>query len=226
MENLMKPFNMRGLLVALSLLLTACSLQSQKLAAEPVASLLTAEEILSNPAKYGGENGNDLACTTLAVYSEAVRGPDASASEKLLVAWAVRNRLEIGFRPGNLPAAKTLCGVVWAGTDQGDPQFSKTASADFFVVTDIKDFYLAYEAARMVLEGTPEALKIRDEVGAVDLFHNTSVKPRWSRSRNVTFVGQFGRHRFYKEEGRHGEGRENMDADIAWQVAMLEGPER
>jgi spore germination cell wall hydrolase CwlJ-like protein len=158
----------------------------------------------------------------LAIYHEADR-VKPSANEKLLIGWAVKNRLGIGFRPGNLPAAKNLCEVVWAGL-QKNPQFSWTVSGEAFKIKYKREFYIAFAAAHMVYVGSPEALRLRDEVGAVDLFHADYVSPDWAD--NVTFAGKFGRHLFYLEEDRHEKGRESMDANIAWQVAMLEGPLR
>lgn len=218
----MKRLNMRGLLVALSLLLPLV-VQPQKLAAASAPTLLTAEEFLTHPAKYGAKEGNDLGCMALAVYREAEKGPDASATEKLLVAWAIKNRFEVGFRPGNLKAAKNLCGVVWAGSPK-NPQFSWATGPQAFKIESQRDFYLAFAAAKAVYEGSPEALRLRDEIGAVDLFHADYVTPPWAD--DVTFVGKFGTHLFYIEEKRHGAGRKRMDADLAWQVAMLEGPSR
>jgi spore germination cell wall hydrolase CwlJ-like protein len=222
MDNLMTRLPMRGLLVALSLPLLALGLQTQKLAAEPLPSLMTAEEFLRDPETYGQHD--ELGCMALAVYSEAERGPNASASEKLAIAWVIQNRLEIGFRPGNLPAATSLCEVVWAGTDVGDPQFSGTASEKFFEVKDLQDFYLAFAAAKMVYEGAPIALELRKQIGAVDLFHADYVSPDWAEADGVTPVKTFGAHHFYIEEARHEEGREEMEEQLAWQFALLEEP--
>lgn len=151
-----------------------------------LASLLAAPSAApANPAPDAPAD-EPLVCLAKTIYFEA-RGQ--SDEELLAVAHVVRNRVEHPDFP------RTMCGVVKEGGEEPPCQFAWWCDGRPDVARDDQEYLRALDTARRVLSGESE-----DPTDGANMFHNTSVKPAWTRAARGR--GQIGDHLFYHLEER------------------------
>lgn len=133
------------------------------------------------------ERSKDWSCLTEAMYFEA-RGEGLAG--QLAVAEVILNRVEATQYPD------TVCDVVRQGADSGGAcQFSYNCDGKKNTVRNEKAWKRIGKLAWLMLQGRPRTLT--DEAL---YFHNTSVRPNWSRK--FVKTAQIGRHVFYRPEVR------------------------
>lgn len=122
-----------------------------------------------------------LACLSRTVYFESRGLP---RKDKAAVAHVVLNRVEHRDYPD------TICGVVTDGGPSAPCQFSWYCDGRPDVPGHRAEYAVSVRVARDVLAG-----EIDDPTDGANMFHNTSVNPRWARVAELKT--QIGRHRFY-----------------------------
>lgn len=129
-----------------------------------------------------------LQCLTAAIYYEAAREPDEGQQA---VAQVVLNRVAHPAFP------KTVCGVVYQGSERPGCQFSFACDGSL-ARKPMKAFWdRARRVAADALAGNVYA-----PVGLATHYHTTAVHPYWAPS--LAFIGTIGAHRFYNWAGAAG----------------------
>lgn len=129
-----------------------------------------------------------LQCLTTAIYYEAASEPDAG---QRAVAQVVLNRVAHPAFP------KTVCGVVYQGSERPGCQFS-FACDGAMARRPVQQFWdRARRVAADALAGNVYA-----PVGLATHYHTSAVHPYWADS--LAFVGTIGAHRFYRWAGMAG----------------------
>jgi spore germination cell wall hydrolase CwlJ-like protein len=130
------------------------------------------------------DGGAEWACLTRALYFEA-RGE--SIPGQVAVGEVVLNRVDSTRYPD------TVCGVVEQGAASGSPcQFSFMCDGHAETVTEPAAWRRAGKIARLLIDGAPRAL-----TDGATYFHNTAVRPAWSRV--FTRTARIGEHIFYRD---------------------------
>jgi hypothetical protein len=134
------------------------------------------------------DKGRALQCLTAAIYYEAASEPDAG---QRAVAQVVLNRVAHPAWP------KTVCGVVYQGSERPSCQFSFACDGSMAR----RPMAVFWERARRV---AADALAgyVYAPVGLATHYHTSAVHPYWADSLN--FIGTIGAHRFYRWQGAAG----------------------
>ncbi|NKJ41201.1 cell wall hydrolase [Novosphingobium sp. SG720] len=148
-----------------------------------------------NPAArplFASGSGEDrwraLQCLTTAIYYEAASEPDAG---QRAVAQVVLNRVAHPAFP------KTVCGVVYQGSERPGCQFS-FACDGAMARRPVQQFWdRARRVAADALAGNVFA-----PVGLATHYHTSAVHPLWADK--LAFIGTIGAHRFYRWAGTAG----------------------
>lgn len=127
----------------------------------------------------------DIECLTRAVYFESRGDTDVGQAA---VAQVVLNRSRHPAFP------KSVCAVVNQGVERRSCQFSFVCKPT--KVTDPREWRRAREVAEKAIDGHTVPA-----VGTSTFFHAARINPGW---RNLSRVGQFGAHVFYKYPGKKG----------------------
>ncbi|WP_421848501.1 cell wall hydrolase [Novosphingobium sp.] len=129
-----------------------------------------------------------LQCLTAAIYYEAASEPDAG---QRAVAQVVLNRVAHPAWP------KTVCGVVYQGSERPGCQFSFACDGSLAR----KPMAVFWDRARRV---AADALAgyVYAPVGLATHYHTSAVHPYWADS--LAFIGTIGAHRFYRWSGAAG----------------------
>jgi hypothetical protein len=129
-----------------------------------------------------------LQCLTAAIYYEAASEPDAG---QRAVAQVVLNRVAHPAWP------KTVCGVVYQGSERPGCQFSFACDGSLAR----RPMAVFWERARRV---AADALAgyVYAPVGLATHYHTSAVHPYWADS--LAFIGTIGAHRFYRWQGAAG----------------------
>lgn len=136
----------------------------------------------------GQDQWRALQCLTAAIYYEAASEPDGG---QRAVAQVVLNRVAHPAFP------KTVCGVVYQGSERPSCQFS-FACDGALARAPVRQFW---DRARRVAEQALAGF-VYAPVGLATHYHTTAVHPYWADS--LRFVGTIGAHRFYSWSGRAG----------------------
>jgi hypothetical protein len=128
---------------------------------------------------------------TAAIYYEAAREPDEG---QRAVAQVVLNRVAHPAFP------KTVCGVVYQGSERPGCQFSFACDGSLARVPMAAYWARARRVAEAALAGYVYA-----PVGLATHYHTSAVHPGWADAMN--FVGTIGAHRFYRWNGSAGSPR-------------------
>lgn len=136
----------------------------------------------------GQDQWRALQCLTTAIYYEAASEPDGG---QRAVAQVVLNRVAHPAFP------KTVCGVVYQGSERPGCQFS-FACDGALARAPVRQFW---DRARRVAEQALAGF-VYAPVGLATHYHTTAVHPYWADS--LRFVGTIGAHRFYSWTGRAG----------------------
>ncbi|WP_226017810.1 cell wall hydrolase [Novosphingobium sp. FKTRR1] len=136
----------------------------------------------------GQDQWRALQCLTAAIYYEAASEPDGG---QRAVAQVVLNRVSHPAFP------KTVCGVVYQGSERPGCQFS-FACDGALARAPVRQFW---DRARRVAEQALAGF-VYAPVGLATHYHTTAVHPYWADS--LRFVGTIGAHRFYSWTGRAG----------------------
>ena len=133
------------------------------------------------------ENDPDWRCLTEALYFEA-RGE--SPLGQIAVAEVILNRVDSGRFPD------TVCDVVRQGMNSGKGcQFSYLCDGKKEIVGNASLFEQLGKIAWVMMQGRPRTL-----TGKAMFYHNTSVKPTWSRA--FVRTARIGDHVFYRSSTR------------------------
>ncbi|KPF89551.1 hypothetical protein IP83_02010 [Novosphingobium sp. AAP93] len=134
------------------------------------------------------DQGRALQCLTAAIYYEAASEPDAG---QRAVAQVVLNRVAHPAWP------KTVCGVVYQGSERPGCQFSFACDGSMAR----RPMAAFWERARRV---AADALAgyVYAPVGLATHYHTSAVHPYWADS--LSFIGTIGAHRFYRWSGAAG----------------------
>ena len=134
------------------------------------------------------DQGRALQCLTAAIYYEAASEPDAG---QRAVAQVVLNRVAHPAWP------KTVCGVVYQGSERPSCQFSFACDGSLAR----KPMAVFWDRARRV---AADALAgyVYAPVGLATHYHTSAVHPYWADS--LAFIGTIGAHRFYRWSGAAG----------------------
>lgn len=124
---------------------------------------------------------SELACLARTVYFESRGLP---RKDQAAVAHVVLNRVAHRDYPD------TICDVVTDGGPRAPCQFSWYCDGRSDVPRHRGEYATSVDVARNVLAGD-----IDDPTDGSNMFHNTSVKPRWSRVAELR--ARIGRHLFY-----------------------------
>ena len=144
-----------------------------------------------------------LQCLTTAIYYEAASEPDAG---QRAVAQVVLNRVAHPAFP------KTVCGVVFQGSERPGCQFS-FACDGAMARRPVQQFWdRARRVAADALAGNVFA-----PVGLATHYHTSAVHPLWSDK--LAFIGTIGAHRFYRWAGSAGQ-------PAAFNASCRRGPHR
>ena len=137
----------------------------------------------------GEDRWRALQCLTTAIYYEAASEPDAG---QRAVAQVVLNRVAHPAFP------KTVCGVVFQGSERSGCQFS-FACDGAMARRPVQQFWdRARRVAADALAGNVFA-----PVGLATHYHTSAVHPYWADS--LAFIGTIGAHRFYRWAGAAGQ---------------------
>jgi spore germination cell wall hydrolase CwlJ-like protein len=136
----------------------------------------------------GRPSGNaELACLATAIYFESRGEPIAG---QVAVAEVILNRVDSRAFP------KTVCGVTTQGAGSGGGcQFSYACDGRSDAMTSAGPRARAEKIAALMLAG-----RARTVTDGATHFHNTSVRPGWSR--NLTRTAAIGHHVFYRQGTR------------------------
>ncbi|MEI6642456.1 MAG: cell wall hydrolase [Novosphingobium sp.] len=129
-----------------------------------------------------------LQCLTAAIYYEAASEPDAG---QRAVAQVVLNRVAHPAWP------KTVCGVVYQGSERPGCQFSFACDGSLARRPVAAFWDRARRVAADALAGYVYA-----PVGLATHYHTSAVHPYWADS--LSFLGTIGAHRFYRWQGAAG----------------------
>jgi len=127
-------------------------------------------------------------CLTAAIYYEAAREPDEG---QRAVAQVVLNRVAHAAFP------KTVCGVVYQGSERSGCQFSFACDGSMARRPMAQWWDRARRVAESALAGAVYA-----PVGLATHYHTSAVHPAWADS--MSFLGTIGAHRFYRWSGTAG----------------------
>ena len=130
-----------------------------------------------------------LQCLTTAIYYEAAREPDDG---QRAVAQVVLNRVAHAAFP------KTVCGVVFQGSERSGCQFSFACDGSLAR----RPMAQWWERARRVAE-TALAGNVYTPIGLATHYHTSAVHPAWADT--MAFLGTIGAHRFYRWNGGAGQ---------------------
>ncbi len=136
----------------------------------------------------GTDQARALQCLTAAIYYEAASEPDAG---QRAVAQVVLNRVAHPAWP------KTVCGVVYQGSERPGCQFSFACDGSMARRPVAAFWDRARRVAADALAGYVYA-----PVGLATHYHTSAVHPYWADS--LTFIGTIGAHRFYRWSGAAG----------------------
>jgi hypothetical protein len=139
----------------------------------------------------GLDRSRALQCMTAAIYYEAAREPDDG---QRAVAQVVLNRVAHPAFP------KTVCGVVYQGSERPGCQFSFACDGSLARPPMALWWDRARRVAQAALAGYVYA-----PVGLATHYHTSAVHPGWADS--LTFLGTIGAHRFYRWSGSAGSPR-------------------
>lgn len=139
----------------------------------------------------GIDRARALQCMTAAIYYEAAREPDEG---QRAVAQVVLNRVAHPAFP------KTVCGVVYQGSERTGCQFSFACDGSLAHAPVPAFWTRARRVAEVALAGSVYA-----PVGLATHYHTAAVHPAWDDS--MAFLGQIGAHRFYRWNGSAGQPR-------------------
>ena len=129
-----------------------------------------------------------LQCLTAALYYEAASEPDAG---QRAVAQVVLNRVAHPAWP------KTVCGVVYQGSERLGCQFSFACDGSLARRPVAAFWDRARRVAADALAG-----QVYAPVGLATHYHTSAVHPYWADS--LAFIGTIGAHRFYRWQGAAG----------------------
>ncbi len=141
------------------------------------------------PAGTAIDHVRALQCLTAAIYYEAAREPDAG---QRAVAQVVLNRVAHPAFP------KTVCGVVYQGSERPGCQFSFACDGSLAHPPMAAYWTRARRVAEAALAGFVFA-----PAGLATHYHTSAVHPAWSDS--MTLLGTIGAHRFYRWTGGAGQ---------------------
>jgi hypothetical protein len=139
----------------------------------------------------GLDHARAVQCLTAAIYYEAAREPDEG---QRAVAQVVLNRVAHPAFP------KTVCGVVYQGSERPGCQFSFACDGSMARVPMAAFWLRARRVAEAALAGSVYA-----PIGLATHYHTSAVHPGWADS--MTFLGTIGAHRFYRWSGMAGAPR-------------------
>ena len=128
-------------------------------------------------------------CLTAAIYYEAAREPDDG---QRAVAQVVLNRVAHAAFP------KTVCGVVYQGSERSGCQFSFACDGSLARRPMAQFWDRARRVAEWALAGNVYA-----PIGLATHYHTSAVHPAWADS--MAFLGTIGAHRFYRWSGTAGQ---------------------
>ena len=130
-----------------------------------------------------GKKSDQWYCLAEALYFEA-RGEPMKG--QVAVAEVILNRVDSKRYPN------TICGVVQQGQHRRNAcQFSYNCDGRANKITELKVFDRLGKIAWSMMQGTPRKL-----TQGAEYYHNTSVRPRWSRKLHLT--AKIGSHIFYR----------------------------
>ncbi len=129
-----------------------------------------------------------LTCLTAAIYYEAATEPDGG---QRAVAQVVLNRAAHPAFP------KTVCGVVYQGSERPSCQFSFACDGSMARRPMAAFWERARRVAADALAGNVYA-----PAGLATHYHTSAIHPYWADS--LTFLGTIGAHRFYRWSGKAG----------------------
>lgn len=182
--NVTKPLFMAllGFLLVLAVLPTN-SVSQKNIANEIEVKII---EVIELPAKKTRKiNASDLRCMAENIYYEA---GNQSYAGKMAVGLVVLNRVSNPVFP------KTVCDVIHQNNDE-ICQFSWTCEANRNIIDEQTwSWITSLRVAKLLL--THERGSIADITEGSLYFHNTSVKPDWSRIKRKTV--KIDDHIFYK----------------------------
>lgn len=130
-------------------------------------------------------------CLTAAIYYEAASEPDGG---QRAVAQVILNRVAHPAFP------KTVCGVVYQGSERPGCQFSFACDGSLARKPVAQFWDRARRVAADALAGYVYA-----PVGLATHYHTWAVHPSWADK--LTFIGAIGAHRFYRWAGGAGQAR-------------------
>jgi hypothetical protein len=140
-------------------------------------------------AGSGLDRSRALQCLTAAIYYEAAREPDQG---QRAVAQVVLNRVAHPAFP------KTVCGVVYQGSERSGCQFSFACDGSLARRPMAQWWDRARRVAQSALAGDVYA-----PIGLATHYHTSAVHPAWADS--MAFLGTIGAHRFYRWSGGAGQ---------------------
>ena len=135
------------------------------------------------------DHARALQCLTAAIYYEAAREPDEG---QRAVAQVVLNRVAHPAFP------KTVCGVVYQGSERPGCQFSFACDGSLAHAPMPAYWLRARRVAEAALAGETYA-----PVAYATHYHTSAVHPAWSDS--MTLLTVIGAHRFYRWSGAAGQ---------------------
>jgi hypothetical protein len=139
----------------------------------------------------GLDRARALQCLTAAIYYEAAREPDAG---QRAVAQVVLNRVAHPAFP------KTVCGVVYQGSERAGCQFSFACDGSLGRAPVAAYWTRARRVAEAALAGYVFA-----PIGLATHYHTSAVHPAWSDT--MSLAATIGAHRFYRWSGSAGQPR-------------------
>jgi hypothetical protein len=140
-------------------------------------------------AGSGLDRWRALQCLTTAIYYEAAREPDAG---QRAVAQVVLNRVAHPAFP------KTVCGVVYQGSERPGCQFSFACDGSLAHAPMAQWWDRARRVAEIALAG-----QVFTPIGLATHYHTSAVHPAWADS--MRYLGTIGAHRFYSWTGGAGQ---------------------
>lgn len=143
------------------------------------------------PVGNGLDRSRAQQCLTAAIYYEAAREPDDG---QRAVAQVVLNRVAHPAFP------KTVCGVVYQGSERPGCQFSFACDGAMARLPMAAFWLRARRVAAAALAGSVYA-----PIGLATHYHTSAVHPGWADS--MAFLGTIGAHRFYRWSGTAGTPR-------------------
>lgn len=147
--------------------------------------------VAARPFKLAGtpqDHARALQCLTSAIYYEAANEPDAG---QRAVAQVVLNRVRHPAFP------KTVCGVVFQGSERSGCQFSFACDGAMARTPSQTAWARSRKAAAAALAG-----EVFAPVGLATHYHTYAVTPSWNRS--LVMTGMFGAHFFHRWKGGWG----------------------